>query len=77
LGIHAYGELGETEPEEAHSAFEEARTWYERVKENRLPLLVELRDELAARYVRREPGHKRRPDDWVFDKECQLLLLAA
>lgn len=67
LRIHAFGGLGE---------IEKAEDALNRVKNNRLPNLVLLRDELAAQYVSRLSGHQQRSDEWVFQQECDLLLAA-
>ncbi|MDP2996003.1 MAG: tetratricopeptide repeat protein [Bryobacterales bacterium] len=67
LRIHAFGGLGETG---------KAREALSRIETIRLPTLAALRDELAARYA---PEHERlslHSDDWVFDRECELMLMA-
>jgi tetratricopeptide (TPR) repeat protein len=67
LRIHAFGGLGETG---------KAREALSRIETIRLPTLTTLRDELAARYV---PEHERRSlhsDEWVLDRECELVLVA-
>ena len=67
LRIHAFGELRQIEKvQEALS----------RVRDNRLPAVVSLRNELAGRYVIGKASYQWQPDDWVFEKECELLLAA-
>jgi len=67
LRLHAFGELAE---------IAEARKALARVEGSRLPRVIVLREELAARYVRPEAGRPHHSDDWVFERECDLLLAA-
>ena len=67
LRIHAFGELRQ---------IEEVQEALSRVRDNRLPAVVSLRDELASRYVIGEASYQHQPDNWVFEKECELLLAA-
>ena len=67
LRIHAFGGLGD---------IEKAKNAFDRVKDSRLPKVVSLRDELAARYVLQVETSEQRSDDWVFQQECDLLLAA-
>ena len=67
LRIHAFGGLGE---------IQEAGAALERIKSNRHPTVAALRQELATRYL--APGRKEalRSDQWVFERECELELVA-
>jgi len=67
LRIHAFGGL---------RALEKTRAAWERVRTNTLPPLVVLRDELVARYILPDRSAAFRPDKWVFDRECELVLVA-
>jgi tetratricopeptide (TPR) repeat protein len=67
LRIHAFGGLGD---------IERARQAFERVRENALPSLMILREELKARYITREPKTSLRSDAWLADLECDVLLAA-
>jgi tetratricopeptide (TPR) repeat protein len=64
---HAFGGLGQTE---------EAKTALDRAKGYELPVLVEVRGELVLRYVVRESKTSIRSDDWLFERECELVLAA-
>lgn len=67
LRIHAYGELGN--PREALRA-------YARLSLACPVMLVPLRNELASKYkLKTEPPHH--DDAWVFEEECQNILLEA
>jgi tetratricopeptide (TPR) repeat protein len=66
LQIHIYGELDETE---------RARHAYDAVRPNRNPRVIELTGELAAR-ARLEMRAPARSDQWVLDREFELLLAA-
>jgi tetratricopeptide (TPR) repeat protein len=66
LQIHIYGELHQTEM---------ARQAYDVVRPNRNPRVIELTAELAAR-ARLEMRAPARSDQWVLDREFELLLAA-
>ncbi|MCX6634568.1 MAG: hypothetical protein NT090_05710 [Acidobacteria bacterium] len=67
LRIHAFGGLGETG---------KAREALRRIETIRLPVLTALRDELAARYAIEDERRSLHSDEWVFDRECELILVA-
>jgi tetratricopeptide (TPR) repeat protein len=52
----------------------EAASAYESVRREKDPNVAAVRDELAARYISKPPGHIRKSDDWVFERECWLLM---
>jgi tetratricopeptide (TPR) repeat protein len=64
---HAFGGLGQTE---------EAKTALDAAKGYELPVLVEVRKELLLRYIARERNTSIRSDDWLFERECELVLAA-
>ena len=64
---HAFGGLGQTEA---------AKAALDRAKGYALPVLVEVRGELILRYVARERKTSTRSDDWLFERECELVLAA-
>ncbi|HEY6874381.1 MAG TPA: tetratricopeptide repeat protein [Geobacteraceae bacterium] len=67
LSIHAYGESG---------AIKKAQEAYIRIEKGCPPFIVNLRDELAARYI----GRIKMLDhdiDWIFAEECKIVLLDA
>ena len=66
LQIHIYGELKQTE---------RARQAYDGVRSNRSPRVIELTAELVAR-ARLEMRYPERSDQWVLDREFELLLAA-
>ena len=66
LQIHIYGELDQTE---------KARQAYDIVRSNRNPRVIELTAELVAR-ARLEKRAPARSDQWVLDREFELLLAA-
>jgi tetratricopeptide (TPR) repeat protein len=66
LQIHIYGELKQTE---------RARQAYDGVRSNRSPRVIELTAELSAR-ARLETRDPERSDQWVLDREFELLLAA-
>jgi tetratricopeptide (TPR) repeat protein len=66
LQIHIYGELEQTE---------RARQAYDVVRPNRNPRVIELTTELVAR-ARLEMRAPARSDQWVLDREFELLLAA-
>jgi tetratricopeptide (TPR) repeat protein len=66
LQIHIYGELDQTE---------KARRAYDIVRSNRNPRVIELTAELVAR-ARLEKRAPARSDQWVLDREFELLLAA-
>ncbi|MBI3670149.1 MAG: tetratricopeptide repeat protein, partial [Acidobacteria bacterium] len=68
LRIHIFGELGQTQL---------AKDALERVKASPLSCVIVLRDEFAARYGLEKRRQAPRSDQWVFEKECDLLLEAA
>jgi tetratricopeptide (TPR) repeat protein len=67
LQLHSFAELG---------YFDKAREAYDAVNDNSPPLVVSLRDELAARYslANRVRLHN---DDWILDQEIEVILQAA
>jgi tetratricopeptide (TPR) repeat protein len=65
--MHAYGELGRQQ---------EAAAAYEAIKDTASPVVLDLREILAERYVARK-SRLSRTDTWVFSRECDALLLAA
>jgi len=65
LRVHAFGGLGETE---------KARETLIRIPDVEAPSVKVLRAEFTSRYVDLKPV---RSDDWVFDRECELLLAAS
>ena len=66
LQIHIYGELDQTE---------RARLAYDVVRSNRNPRVIELTAELVAR-ARLEMRAPARSNQWVLDREFELLLAA-
>ena len=66
LQIHIYGELDQTE---------RARQAYNGVRSNRNPRVIQLTAELVAR-ARLEMRAPARSDQWVLDREFELLLAA-
>ncbi len=66
LIMHASGELGDT-PQFNQS--------YESIRDTAAPVVIKLREALAARY-RRQTSYTL-PDSWFFLHECDSLLLAA
>jgi len=66
LQIHIYGELHQEE---------RARQAYDVVRPNRNPRVIELTGELVAR-ARLEKRPSTRSDQWVLDREFELLLAA-
>jgi len=66
LQIHIYGELDQTD---------RARQAYDVVRPNRNPRVIELTTELAAR-ARLEMRAPTRSEQWIFDREFELLLAA-
>ena len=66
LQIHIYGELAQTE---------RARQAYDVVRSNRNPRVIEITAELAAR-ARLEMRDPVRSDQWVLEREFELLLAA-
>jgi len=66
LQMHIYGEL---------HAEDKVRQAYDQVRSNRNPRVIELTAELVsrARLTSHSPAH---PDQWVFDREFELLLAA-
>jgi tetratricopeptide (TPR) repeat protein len=67
LRIHAFGGLGEKEKAQAALG---------RIKSNRLPTLVIIRNELEARYVFPNQTRALHSDEWLSARECDLLLAA-
>ncbi|MBI3661448.1 MAG: hypothetical protein HY234_00130, partial [Acidobacteria bacterium] len=68
LRMHIFGELKDRA--KAEKAFN-------LVEHNHLPIVISLRDELTARYGIRKLKLPLQSEEWVFDKECELLLMAA
>ena len=64
---HAFGGLGRTE---------EATMALDRAKGYELPVLAEVRGELILRYIVRERNTSIQSDDWLFERECELVLAA-
>jgi predicted Zn-dependent protease len=64
---HAFGGLGQTE---------EAKAALDRAEGHELPVLVEVRRELVLRYIARERKTPIQSDDWLFERECELVLAA-
>ncbi len=67
LRIHAFGAIGDRP---------RAKTALQRVEAHQMPVVIELREELARRYSLREPGVPRHSEEWITDRECDLLLAA-
>jgi tetratricopeptide (TPR) repeat protein len=65
--IHAFGALGESA---------RAQKACDRLQVFRLPILVVLREALSERYLSRAGAPVWQSDDWIFDQECRLLLVA-
>jgi tetratricopeptide (TPR) repeat protein len=66
LQIHIYGDLDQTE---------RARQAYDIVRSNRNPQVIELTAELAAR-ARLESRPRTRSDQWIQEREFELLMAA-
>jgi tetratricopeptide (TPR) repeat protein len=67
LRLHALGVLGETE---------RAKESLARVRNIDVPVVVSLREELTARYLTSGQAGPHKPDLWVIDRECEMVMAA-